>query len=133
MTQIGSFSDVVGRFRRNWTGYIREYRVFWVLTVLAAGADMASTIYIMLREGPQAEGHPVVRLISTVFGAVLGPILGKICQFLVVIVLTVFLRRQAVYIFVAVIILYAWAAWYNILGCHLYYPRLLELLERLRI
>ena len=133
MTQIGSFSDVVGRFRRNWTGYIREYRVFWVLTVLAAGADMASTIYIMLREGPQAEGHPVVRLISTVFGAVLGPILGKICQFLVVIVLTVFLRRQAVYIFVAVIILYARAAWYNIWGCHLYYPRLLELLERLRI
>jgi tetrahydromethanopterin S-methyltransferase subunit D len=94
---------------------------------------MVSTVYFMLTEGLQAEGHPAVRLVSTVFGPVLGPIIGKICQFLVVIAVTVFLRRQAVYIFVAVIILYLWAAWYNVWGCHLYWPRLLELLQHLGI
>jgi len=129
MTQIRSAKDVIKRFRENWTGYIQEYRFFLVLVVLAALADMASTIYFMLKEGPQAEGHPAVRLVSMVFGPVLGPILGKICQFLFIIIVTVFLRRQAVYIFVAVIILYAWAAWYNICGCHLYFPRLIELLQ----
>jgi hypothetical protein len=45
--------------------------------------------------------------------------------------LTIYLRRWAIYIFVAVIILYAWAAWYNIWGCDLYYPRLLDWLDRL--
>ncbi|MHC4331107.1 MAG: hypothetical protein ACYSWW_23620 [Planctomycetota bacterium] len=46
------------RFRVNWEGYIRERRVFLILTALAALADAASTVYFMLRAGPDAEGHP---------------------------------------------------------------------------
>lgn len=133
MAQIRSLKDVVTRFRENQRGYVRQFRLWLVLTGAAAVADTGSTIYFMLTEGPEAEGHPAVRLISMLLGPVFGPIVGKACQFGVVFALTVYLRRYAIYIFVAVIILYAWAAWYNIWGCHLYYPRLLQWLQWLAI
>jgi len=132
MTQIKSARDIVERFRTNWRGYVREYRVFLILTVLAALADAASTVYFMLRAGSDAEGHPAIRVVAAVMGPVLGPIIGKLCQFIVVVALTVYLRRWAACIFVAVIVLYTWAAWYNVWGCDLYYPRLLEWLDHLR-
>jgi len=59
--RITSVSDIVECFRLNWKGYIRECRVFLILTVLAALADAASTVYFMLRIGPDAEGHPAIR------------------------------------------------------------------------
>lgn len=129
--RVRSISDIVKRFRTNWSGYAREYRVLLILTVLAALADGVSTVYFMLRAGPDAEGHPAVRLVSMLLGPVFGPILGKLCQLIVVVALTVYLRRWATCIFVAVIVLYAWAAWYNVWGCELYYPRLLEWLDHL--
>ena len=79
--------DILERFRMNWEGYIRQYRVFLVLTILAAVADAASTIYFMCRTGPDAEGHPAIRLISIVFGPVLGPIVSKLCQLSVIVIL----------------------------------------------
>jgi len=129
--RIRSVSDIVERFRVNWEGYGHECRVFLILTVLAALADASSTVYFMLRAGPDAEGHPAIRLIAAVFGSILGPIVGKLCQFTAVVALTVYLRRWAAYIFVAVIVLYAWAAWYNVWGCDLYSPRLLDWLDHL--
>jgi tetrahydromethanopterin S-methyltransferase subunit D len=131
MTRIKSAADIVQRLRANWDGYVREYRVFLILAVLAALADAVSTAYFMVEAGPQTEGHPAVRLVSAVFGPIAGPILGKLCQFTVVVALTVYLRRWAAYIFVAVFVLYAWAAWYNVCGCELYYPRFLDWLDRL--
>ena len=129
--RIRSIRDIIERFRTNWSGYVREYRVLLILTVLAALADGVSTVYFMLLGGPEAEGHPAVRLVSMVLGPVFGPILGKLCQFAAVVALTVYLRRWAACIFVAVIVLYTWATWYNVWGCELYYPRLLEWLDRL--
>jgi len=133
LSQLRSFDDVKTRLRENWVGYVHEYRVFLVLVVLASLADMASTIHFMLYAGPQAEVHPTVRFASEFFGPWLGPMLGKAIQFTVIIVLTVFLRRWAIFIFIPVIILYSWAAWYNVWGYLLYYPRLLHLLEHLAI
>ncbi len=104
-----------------------------ILTLLASLADMASTIHFMLVHGSSAEGHPVVRIVSHIFGPVLGPILGKATQFLVAVVVTVFLRHWTAYILIPLIILYGWAAWYNLWGHDVYYPRLLEILERLGI
>jgi len=131
MTQVRTIRDIIERLRMNWRGYLQQYWIFLVLTILAAAADMFSTIRFMLLEGPEAEGHPAVRLISIVFGPIFGPVIGKICQFAVIISVTVYLRRWAVYIFVIVIILCTWAAWYNIWGQYVYYPRLLKLLEYL--
>ncbi len=121
------------RFRENWQGYVQRYRVFLILVLLASLADMGTTMYFMLVLGPEAEGHPMVRQVSHLFGPVLGPLLGKTVQFGVAIGITVFLRRWAFYIFVTLIILYSWAAWYNIWGHRLYYPMLLHLLERVGI
>jgi hypothetical protein len=131
--RIRSVRDIVERFHMNWEGYIQEFRIFLILTMLAALADAASTVYFMLRAGPDAEGHPAIRLVSTVFGPILGPIVGKLFQLTVVVALTIYLRRWAVYIFVAVIVLYAWAAWYNVWGCDLYYPRLLDWLDHISL
>ncbi len=133
MSHLRSFRDVVTRLHENWVGYVREYRIFLVLVVLASLADMASTIHFMLSASPQAEFHPTVRFVSELFGPILGPVIGKAIQFTVIIVVTVFLRRWAIFIFIPVIILYSWAAWYNIWGYQLYYPRLLHILEHLAI
>ncbi len=133
MSHLRSFNDVVTRLHENWVGYVHEYRIFLILVVLASLADMVSTIYFMLYTGPQAEFHPTVRYASELMGPVLGPVLGKAIQFTVIIVVTVFLRRYAIFIFIPVIILYFWAAWYNVWGYQLYYPRLLHILEHLAI
>jgi predicted membrane protein len=133
ISQIRSVADIRTRFRANWKGYVYEYRILLVLALVASLADMASTIYFMRTTGPGAEEHPVVRAVSDVTGPVLGPILGKAVQFLVLVLVTVFLRRWAVFIFLPIIILYGWAAWYNVWGHDLYYPRLLELLRYLAI
>ena len=133
MSHLRSFEDVVARLHENWVGYVQEYRIFLVLVVLASLADMASTIHFMLSASPQAEFHPTVRFASELLGPVLGPVTGKAIQFTVIIVVTVFLRRWAIFIFIPVIILYFWAAWYNVWGYQLYYPRLLHILEHLAI
>jgi hypothetical protein len=118
--RVRSISDIIERFRTNWSGYVREYRFLLALAVFAALADAVSTVYFMLRAGPDAEGHPAIRLVSMVLGPVFGPIVGKLFQFIVVVALTVYLRRWATCIFVAVIVLYTWAAWYNVWGCDSY-------------
>lgn len=130
---IRSIDDVVKRYRENWRGYVRRFRVLLAVTLLAALADAVSTVYFMLVEGPEAESHPAVWFMAGLLGPVLGPLVGKACQFFVVIGLTVYLRRYALYIFVAVIVLYSWAAWFNIWGRHLYYPRLLHWLDLLSL
>lgn len=133
MTQIKSFQDVVTTFRENEVGFVREYRLLLALVVLASLADMGSTIYFMLSRGPAAEGHPAVRMVSEAFGPILGPILGKSIQFFTTIGVTVFLRRWATFILIPVIILYAWAAWYNVWGYNLYLPRLVQWLDVLAV
>ncbi|MHC4540236.1 MAG: hypothetical protein ACYS74_10710 [Planctomycetota bacterium] len=129
--RVRTIRDIVERFRTNWKGYVHECRFLLILTVFAALVDAISTMHFMLEAGPGAEGHPAVRLVSTALGPVFGPLVGKLCQFVAIIALTVYLRRWAAHIFIAVIILYIWAAWYNIWGCELYYPRLLEWLDHL--
>ena len=131
MGQIKTIYGIIGRFHTNWQGYLRTYWLLLVLTFLTAVADMFTTIHFMLIEGPQTEGHPAIRLLSMILGPVFGPLIGKFVQLGVIVSLTVYLRRGAVYIFVTVIIIYTWAAWYNIWGQSVYYPRILKLLEYL--
>ena len=126
-----SLKDVFARFKDNWVGYVSEYRIFLIITLLTALADMVSTSLFMLREGPDAEVHPAIRVVCIIFGPIAGPLIGKICQLIAILGVSVYFRRYATYLFLPVIILYSWAAWYNIWGCHLYYPRLLWLLELL--
>jgi hypothetical protein len=131
MANVRNLRDIIERLRTNWRGYIRQYHLLLILTALAATADMVSTIYIMLVYGPEAEWHPTIRLLSSALGPVLGPVAGKLWQLAVVVVLTVYLRFWARYIFATIIFIYTWAAWYNIWGRFIYYPFILELLDSL--
>jgi hypothetical protein len=131
MANVRNLRDIIERLRVNWHGYIRQHHIFLILTAMAASADMFSTIYIMLVYGPDAEWHPTIRLLATVLGPVLGPMAGKMWQLAVVIALTVYLRYWARYIFITVIFIYTWAAWYNIWGRFIYYPLILKLLDSL--
>lgn len=131
MVQTRTINDIIERFRTNWQGYVRRYWIFLVLTILAALADMFTTVYFMHIEGAQIERHPTIRLLSLFLGPMLGPIIGKFWQLAAVIAVTIYLRRWAVYIFVTVIILYSWAAWYNIWGRFLYYPLFIRFLDTL--
>ncbi|MBN2131506.1 MAG: hypothetical protein JW741_18545 [Sedimentisphaerales bacterium] len=116
MERIQTIDDIITRIRGNWRGFVSAYSVFLILVVLAATADAFSTVFFMLIRGPQEEAHPVIRGIAMVLGPVLGPLVGKMIQIVALIAVTVYLRRWAVYLFVTAIILYAWAAWYNILA-----------------
>ena len=131
MKPVRTMQDVVERLQTNWQGYVRTYWPFLILVSLAAMADMLSTVYFMIVMGPDVERHPTVRLFSTLLGPVAGPIIGKLWQFAALLAVTVYLRRWARYIFVTVIFLYTWAAWYNIWGYHVYYPVLLHWIDRL--
>ncbi len=122
MATIRSIRDIRERFEANWDGYLARYWIWLFLLAVAAIADMLSTVFFMVIDGPQAELHPLIRLISMVLGPVTGPVVGKLFQFATVIVVTVFLRRWALYIFVVVIILYAWAAAYNMAATPLLVP-----------
>lgn len=125
-THRSALQNVLDRFRQNSVGYFRDYRVPLCLIVITSVLDGISTIYFMAAEGADSEVHPAVRLVAQFLGPVAGPIMGKACQFVAILLVTVYLRRQAKYIFLVVIILYAWAAWYNVWGRDLYVPRLLN-------
>ena len=133
MAQTRTIHDIIERFKANWRGYLRRYWIFLVLILLAALADMFSTVYFMHVEGADVERHPTIRLLSVFLGPMLGPIVGKLWQLAAIFAVTVYLRRWAVYIFVTVIILYTWAAWYNIWGRYIYYPMLIDFLDHLPI
>jgi tetrahydromethanopterin S-methyltransferase subunit D len=101
------------------------------LLLVTGVADTISTIYFMTQTGAENEALPAIRFVSMFLGPIIGPIIGKICQYLAILAVTVFFRKQAVFIFIPVIVLYGWAAWYNIWGSQIYYPRLLHFIELL--
>lgn len=116
MTRIASYNDIIKRLRNNAKGYFRELRPFLATALIAGLADMSSTIYFMLKDTVHAERHPAIRIVSWAFGPIVGPVLGKMCQFAAIALVTIYLRRWAKHILVAVTLLYALAAWYNIWG-----------------
>lgn len=115
------------RLARNWVGYVREFRVWLILTVVACVADMVSTMYFMSVHGSEAEMHPAIRMVSVILGPIAGPIVGKVCQFGGVVLITIFFRWAAKYVFLVVIIMYSWAAWFNVWGKGLYVPNMFVL------
>jgi hypothetical protein len=121
-TRIQSFRDVVMRVTRNWPGYVPEFRVFLAVALLASLADMGSTICVIRLSGPEGEFHPVIRSMCEQMGPVVGPICGKAWQFLGLILLTLFLRKEARLIFVPTAISYTLAAGYNVWANGLLWP-----------
>jgi hypothetical protein len=80
----------------------------------------------MRLDGLDQEVHPAVRIVSNIFGPVVGPVVGKVCQLAAILLVTIYLRPQAKYIFLIVAMLYSWAAWFNVWGRNIYVPRVFE-------
>jgi hypothetical protein len=90
--------------------------------ILAVFCDAASTVYVMCGQGPEAEMHIVIRFLSKALGPVAGPVLGAVGKAMAGLIVAVYLRRFAVYIFLTASVLSLWAAWYNIWGYKVYTP-----------
>jgi len=109
----------VSRLRRNFPGFFKEFYPYILLSIVAAFLDFLTTMRFMIADGVQEELHPVINLVSIFAGPVLGPLIGKFCQLLALALLTITFRPYARIIFVPVIILYLFAAWYNMWGVYL--------------
>ena len=120
------FRPTTDRMRANAIGYCRDFRFSLTLVCLAALADLVTTVQFMRAEGADNELHPVIRLAGILLGPTVGPVFGKAAQLMAIVIVTVYLRSMARYIFVTVIILYTWAAWYNAWGRQYYEPAFIK-------
>jgi hypothetical protein len=117
---------IADRLAANHVGYFHRHRHLIAAVCIAAFADMLTTIRFMHIDGIDHEMHPAIRLVATIAGPLLGPILGKLAQLAAIWLVTLYARRLAPYIFVAATMMYAWAAWYNVWGREMYMPLLLK-------
>jgi hypothetical protein len=107
-------------------GYFKNCGLLIIAFALATLADMYSTISFMLLDGIDVELHPVIRYISLLLGPIWGPVVGKLCQFIGVIIVTLYLKRWARYILIITTVVYSWAAWYNLWGKDMHIPILMD-------
>ena len=117
---------VSDRLITNYHGYWQRYQWLLLATTLAAIADLMTTIRFMHIDGIEHELHPAIRLVSWALGPLAGPIFGKLAQLAAIVLVTVYARRLAGYVFFTTTVMYAWAAWNNVWGRDLYSPLLIE-------
>ena len=127
--RLRSIADLRDFFTDNAAGFLAAHRIVLVILVVAAMADLATTIRFMLADGVHQEVHPAIRAVSVLFGPVVGPMIGKLGQIAGVLVVGILFRRHARIIIGTVAFLYTWAAWYNTWGVYLYTPRIVSLFE----
>ena len=118
------------RARANSTGYFTDCRWFLLAFSVAAMLDLITTMRFMLADGTENELHPAIRFVSWLLGPIAGPLLGKLCQFIAAMGVTIYFRRYAKGILLLAAFLYFWAACYNVWGKNLYVPRLMEMFPR---
>jgi len=119
-------AHIFERLEKNSKGFWRTYRWFIAVFIIALLCDAASTIHFMLRYGPEAEIHLVIRFMSMAFGCVVGPLLGMIGKAAAGVIVAIYLRRFALCIFVSASIISFLAAWYNVLVMTVYVPGILK-------
>jgi hypothetical protein len=73
-----------------------------------------TTSHFMLLSNPESELHPHIRLISCFLGPIWGPIMGKIYQCALGMIIIVYLRKHAQLILWGTASLYMFASWYNV-------------------
>jgi len=113
---------MVETFRANSCGFWETYRWLLLVFFVALLCDAASTIHFMLDIGPEPEVHPMVRIASRLAGPVVGPLLGAFVKAAAGVIVSIYCRRWAAYILIAVSLISLWAAWYNVWGVHSYSP-----------
>ncbi len=110
------------RFRNNARGFWTAYKWVLMLFVVSLFCDAASTIYFMLKLGPEPEIHPMVRIAAMIAGPIAGPLLGAAAKVIAGVLVAIYCRRWAVYILILASLISLWAAWYNVWGVEMYCP-----------
>ena len=109
----------------NYRGFFKKYRWFIAVFVVAILCDAVSTMHFMLRIGPDSEMHIIIRYLSKLLGPVAGPLAGAVGKVAAGIIVAIYLRRFALYIFITASVISFWAAWYNMWGYKIYIPKIL--------
>jgi len=68
----------------------------------------------MYIDGPEAEMNPLIRVAGRVYGPIFGPVFSFIAKVIFGLLVAIYLRRYAFFIFVAAIVISIYACWYNI-------------------
>jgi hypothetical protein len=126
----GLYHFYARRIQTNLPGFFHEFAFYLIAVVIAAGLDFVSTCRFMADGGIDDELHPVIRIVSHLFGPIIGPLIGKLGQLAAVLFLAVVFRRAARVILVPIVVVYLYAAWYNTYGVDLYTPLFLRLFAR---
>lgn len=117
---------VSDRLAANYRGYWRRYQWLLIATSITAFADLITTIRFMRADGIEQELHPAIRIVASLVGPLLGAFIGKLAQLAAIVLVTLYARRIAIYVFIAATMLHGWAAWYNVWGRDIYTPLLIE-------
>ena len=115
---------IIERFHENRRGFWQKYKYLIIIFLVSLFCDALSTIHFMRRLGPEAEMHLVIRWVSILFGNTMGPLLGALGKAVSGLLVAIYLRRFAIYIFISVSIISLWAAWYNVWGYKVYEPNI---------
>lgn len=121
------FRPIVARFHENSRGFWKKHRWFIIIFAIAILCDAASTVYFMLESNPDAEAHPVIcYLCSNILGPVAGPLFAAVAKVVIGVIVAIYCRVFAVFIFGAVSAVSFWAAWYNVWGYDISSPWILD-------
>ncbi len=114
------------RFVNNSQGFWQEYWLAIIIFSLAVFADGISTASIMAKEGISGEIHIPIRMLAVTLGPVAGPVIGALGKVVAGLIVGIYCRKFAIYIFSAAAVIGFWATWYNIWGRNLCLPNPLE-------
>lgn len=102
------------KFLHNCRGFFEAYKFPISFLLIAAALDCMTTSHFMLLSAPESEMHPQIRLISSFLGPIWGPIMGKVYQCGLGMIIIVYLRKHAQLILWGTASLYIFASWYNV-------------------
>ena len=102
------------QFLQNWQGFFIAFRLPIYCLIITAALDAISTHHFMSLAGARIEIHPYIRMLSIYFGIIWGPIIGKISQVAVGMIVVIYLRRYAAIILWTACLFYFIAFCFNI-------------------
>lgn len=107
-------------FKKKWRQLWQSWWWLFLIFVITLFMDAISTIHFMRMVGPEAELHPAVRMVSYLFGPVVGPILAVFGKAIAMVLVLFYLKRWAPVVLTVSSVLYLLAFFYNLYAVDLY-------------
>jgi hypothetical protein len=102
------------QFQQNLQNFFVDFRIPIYCLIITAALDAISTHHFMSLAGAHVEIHPYIRMLSLHFGIVWGPIIGKVTQVTLGMVVIIYLRQYAMIILWLACFFYFLAFWFNL-------------------